>query len=159
MWTYRVEVRPCAAGDVRRLAALGIRESDGRESIKTCGLLADEALRRSAAASHLAAAIFTDGNIVALLGVGSALHNFTVVGIPWLVAHEDFARRETAAVMGRICRRFCDCWFRAFGRLMNVADPDNEASMRFLQRMGFSVMRNSRYTGPGGDSLAVFWRI
>lgn len=157
MSTFKVEVRRFRAGDDAELLRRGVRESDRKESFKVSGLSVAESLPPTLGLSLVSGSVFVDGAIVCLFGVGS--HGpLSDTGMPWLIAHEDFERRETAPVMMRISRRMVRQWLTVFPRLENLADPENRASLRYLSGLGFTFDRSDPAFGPHGHELVRFWR-
>ena len=157
MSTCKVDVRPAAPGDAEALLARGLRPSDEREAWKVAGIPPGPALRLTLAGSDMAASIFVDEVIVAMLGVCSS-GVLTGTGAPWLLAHADFERRETAVCMGRISRRFINQWLTVFDRLENYADPEHEKSLGYLQWLGFNFDWDHPARGPLGHKIIRFWR-
>lgn len=152
-----VKVRPAASGDAEALLARGLRPADEREAWKVAGLPPDVALRLTLDGSDMAAAILVDNIIVALFGVCS-LGALTGTAAPWLLAHTDFERPETAVCMGRISRRFITHWLSVFGRLENYADPEHEKALVYLRWLGFNFDWDHPARGPLGHELIRFWR-
>ena len=151
------ELRRFAPGDDEALIARGLRGSDDAECFKTGGLTAAEALRYSVRGSDLAAGMWIHGKIAAVCGVASpgALAD---VGAPWLLAHDDFERADTATAAARASLRLVECWAKEYGRLQNVADPQHTKALRFLDFLGFHFDWGQPVTGPFGHQLVRFWR-
>jgi hypothetical protein len=157
MSIFKVEARRLEAGDAERLFARGIRDADRREAQRISGQSAEAAAAASVAASDAVGMLWVDDLPVALFGVAPA-GLVGRAGVPWLTAHPDFERRETAAVIFRLSRRFIDCWLAAYGVLENVADPENRVVCRFLRHLGFSFDWSNPVRGPFGHQLVRFVR-
>ena len=158
MLTYRVEVKRAHARDAEALLERGLRAADERELWRVSGITPADALQRSMELSHVEAGIFVNDVIVALLGVGSMEGDCEKTGLPWLMGHDDFERKETAVSMLRISKRFVECWATEFRRLCNLADPEHAKSMRYLEWLGFVIEWDKPLFGPFGDRLVYFWR-
>jgi hypothetical protein len=79
-------------------------------------------------------------------------------GVPWLLAHADFERRETAVTLMRLSRRFIERWLKVFGSLENVADPEHRVSLKYLTDLGFTFDWGRMVSGPLGHPLVPFRR-
>ena len=91
-------------------------------------------------------------------GIFPAEERKKTAAAPWLLAHADFERRETAICMGRLSRRFIEHWLTVFGRLENYADPEHEKSLQYLRWLGFNFDWEQPVRGPLGHELVRFWR-
>jgi hypothetical protein len=153
----RVEAKRLRTGDAERLFARGLRDADRREARRISGMSAEEAAANSVAASDAAGMLWVDGLPVALFGVARA-GLVGRAGVPWLTAHPDFERRETAVVMFRLSRKFIECWLREYGVLENIADPENRVVCRYLRHLGFVFDWSNPVRGPFGHRLVRFVR-
>ena len=158
MSIFRVDVRPATADDAKALLERGLRREDVLEGLRVSGLPAEDLMVESMSRSHTVVGIFVDGLIVALLGVASEKVEEGLLGIPWLVAHRDFERPETAVPMLRISKRFIDGWREEFGKLGNVLDPEHEKAVRYVEWLGFRFEWDRPLAGPCGDRIVFFWR-
>ncbi|MDR2161634.1 MAG: hypothetical protein LBO77_05800 [Desulfovibrio sp.] len=153
----RIAVIPCRPEHAKELLGRGLRPADAAEIWKIRALPPDKGLEEALAASLLAVTVTADGKVAALCGVAekSALSG---AGVPWLLAHADFERRETAVTLLRLSRKFIDHWLRIFGRLENMADPEHLVSLKYLENLGFTLEWGRMISGPLGHPLVPFWR-
>ncbi len=150
----RVDVRPFTPGDDAELLERGLRPCDIREAMKVAGLSPARAVGISIINSDFVDTVRLDGKVAALLGAGGGWGG---IGIPWLLAHQDFEHPAAAVPMARLVRRRMDRWVNVYGRLENYADPEHAAALRLLTWMGFRLMP-SKIKGAFGDELVYFWR-
>lgn len=160
MLTYRVETLPAGAPDVKTLVGRGLREADRRELLRLSGLPFErDTILQSVFSSRDVTGIFVDDEIAALYGVAPLQEEKSrCVGMPWLVAHDDFERKETAVPMMRISRRGIEKWLGEFDLLMNLVDPEHLKAVAYLKRLGFTLEFDAPVAGPLGDRLIPFWR-
>ena len=95
--------------------------------------------------------------VIAICGIG-ATGVLSGIGRPWFVAHDDFEHPTLAPVLARISRRFIDCWLQRFTRLENLADPEHERAVRYLEWLGFRFDWHKLVRGPFGHPLVRFWQ-
>ena len=160
MSTYRVEIVPTRAGDAERLLERGLREADVLEVWRIGGVSPEDALLDSLKDADLAATFLRDGEVVGICGVCSLQRSYLTapVGVPWLLACDEFESPDTAIAMARISRRFIDHWHKIYGRLENIADPLHLKSLPYLHWLGFNFDWDNPLRGPMGDTLVRFWR-
>jgi hypothetical protein len=153
----RITITPCLPEHCGELLRRGLRPTDAAELWKVRALTPEKALPEAVENSLLALTLLIDGQATALFGVAekSALSG---AGVPWLVAHADFERRETAVPLMRLSRRFIDHWLKTFGRLENVADPEHRVSLKYLTNLGFTLDWGGMIPGPLGHPLIPFRR-
>jgi len=138
---------PAGAGAVDELAA-ALHPGDAAE-LAAAGLAGVAA---AVAGAELSALRLADGRLVCLFGC--ARHPDGTSGIPWMLCTTALAsvpRRAMAEVSIAVAER----WRREYPRLTNLVHRSNARAIRFIQWLGFTVLR--RPCGPGGEFFLFGW--
>lgn len=132
----KVIFRPVESGDVGYIAA-HLREADRQEIAATrpnadpADVIANAVLR----SSHTWVA--ANGSPIAIFGV-APVSLLGSIGSPWLLATDEaFKHPRTLVVAGR---RYISTMRALYSKLFNYVDARNDKSIRWLRRIGFTVL-------------------
>lgn len=101
----------------------------------------------SIAASRIGYAAYADGVLSAIFGATDGPGG---VGVPWLLATDELARRWVPFV--KLSKGFIDEMKGAYDVLENHAHVGNLASIRWLKRNGFT------FDEPVGELVRFWWK-
>lgn len=134
-----VELLPATPAAARTVAQ-HLRQADLHELQAAHGVAVDsarlllQALRMSGASARMAV---LGGRPIALFGCARAGTLLGGFGVPWLLGTDDCLRQGRALVrLGRLQVRD---WHATHGVLRNWVDARNVVSIRWLQRLGFTL--------------------
>lgn len=136
----RLTFRPSKLRDAR-IIARDMREID-RLECACFGRSPEEALRLGYLGSLMCVTAVIDGRPVAMIGV-SPESMIDRIGRPWLLASEEAMRATFAWIVSGPA--LIDQMHEHFPRLLNYVHTDNEASIRWLERIGFCVEPELRH--------------
>lgn len=77
-------------------------------------------------------------------------------GVPWMLASEAMARRGGA--LTATARRYLALMHVRYPFLANYVDARHMASIRWLKRLGFTVVDRPMPAGPYGMPFHSFWK-
>lgn len=130
-----VQITPAGPADIDELAA-ALRPADAAE-IAAYGLAdAREALHASLRASTLAWAARVDGHLAAVLGL-APLSMMSDTGAPWMMGTALLDKHSRILV--RLTPQYIRRMRSHTPHLVNVVHAENATSVRWLQRLGFTL--------------------
>lgn len=141
-WTARagVVVRRAWPWDAEELAPR-LRDADLREIAQGSGRLPLTVCREGVEKSELAYALIVEGQCEAIFGVRrNTARSFGVIwllGSPWLSEHP--------RVLYEGARKFLPILLAGFDTVGNMISNEQEAYIRFLDRLGFSFQSHPEY--------------
>lgn len=133
---------------------MNLRTADRRELEAAHGPDIGPVIDRALAASVDAWAATASGRLLALFGV-APIDLLAGLGAPWLLGTDGLDRRARDLV--RIGRAYVAAVRDSFPCLVNFVDARNAASIRWLQRIGFSVAAEPQPLGRNGEAFRRFW--
>lgn len=138
-------VRQATLDDAIKIAPM-LREQDRREVLAASGEMPEAVLPRSfgdiAADGDVIFAETTDGDPILIAGVRETQPR---IGAIWMIGTpllEDYAFRYA-----RSARRKTNEWHKRWPLLWNMAWADNDLHVRWLQFMGFTLLRRVEHRG------------
>lgn len=129
-----------------------MRVADVLESRESCGMPPLEALTKSVRDSDFAACIIVNGKPEGILG-------FVAEGLgatAWLLGTDALSSIPRQMVVEG--RRITDEWTRYFPVLCNFVASHNDASIRWLKAIGFSVADAPTAYGVHRSPFLFFWK-
>ena len=107
-----------------------------------------QVLAHGVAKSTWACTAAVGGVPAAIFGVAPLSPNLLdPTGVPWLLGTDLVPQHQRA--LARLAPRYITEMLRAYPRLMNVVHARNTVSLRWLERMGFSIHPPHRHKGTG----------
>lgn len=143
-----VEFAP-ATPDAVRAVARNLRPADLAEIQAVHGREVDPALllRMSVQVSVEPLVAMAGGQPIAVLGCAPSGTLLAGFGSPWLLGTPASAGHPRAFVSAG--RRLCGQWLARHGLLLNRVDARNTASLRWLERIGFTIHKPTPYGAEG----------
>jgi hypothetical protein len=136
---YNVEVRPATAEDIQHVST-HLREGDRAEIWASHRRQPEELPQICSGVETWAGA--ADGVAFCLFGCNPE----GMIGVPWLLATDDIRFHSVGFL--RASRVLCAEWLTRYGTLSNLVHARNDASILWLQWLGFafpaSVMLNGQ---------------
>ena len=126
-----------------------LRESD-RVEVQAVAIDLEACLRASIEASEICMVAERQGRGVILLGCVPAPDG---AGIPWLLATDEV--RPFPGALTAIGKRYVALFLERWPRLINAVDERNTVSIRWLQRLGFTIGEPQPF-GLAGEPFRVF---
>lgn len=77
-------------------------------------------------------------------------------GVPWMLASNAMSRRGGS--LTATARRYLDLMHARYPFLANYVDARHAASIRWLKRLGFTVVERPLPAGPYGLPFHSFWK-
>ena len=133
-----------AQGAYADIMAPHIRQADRDEIAALTLKKPEEALRMAVESSSISWAGFVGSKIVCLFGVGPYLEG---VGMPWLIGTDALELNSKSFL--RQCVGFIKQMHEAYPVLENYVDVRNEASIRWLKWLGFTICDPGPYGVQG----------
>lgn len=133
-----VNVRSTYPGDIAELIVL-MRESDRRELRAAHGDRSPHDIVREAygLTPQPKTARTDDGHMLALFGVVPVGPILTAVGAPWMLATQRLDRYPSKLMS--ISRDYIAMMHERYPVMINYVDARNNASIRYLKRLGFTI--------------------
>lgn len=150
----KVSFRPLQYGDVAHLAR-HLRPADRAEIEAQHGVgvsMFDIIARAVLVSSHCWVAADTGDKPVAIFGV-APVSLLSGIGSPWMLATPEAERHPRTLVTGG--RRYLSRMRTSYSSLFNYVDARNEQSIRWLSRLGFSILPAAPY-GLQGEPFHRF---
>lgn len=149
-----IVTRPPRPADLEHVAA-NIRPMDRREceEINQCDPL--EGMRESVERSPWSAAVISRDELICIVGVAPHSNDLlSGCGMPWLIGIDGIEAhpRAFAVLTGPVIRRM----EQEYPRLSNVVHSENELSIRWLERAGFTLGEPERV---GRAMCLRFWKV
>lgn len=144
-----ITIRPATRADAEFIA-FNLRPSDRAEVEASAKQSPQEALVRSFEASRECFVAVADGDPVAIFGVGLVGD----VAVPWMLG-TPVMRRYPVEVLRR-AKAYVRRWLAEHRVLVNFVDARNKTSIRFLTRLGFTILPPQPH-GPYGMPFHFFY--
>lgn len=129
-----INIIPSEPKHIRMMAEF-LRDADKRE-IEAIGLSAYQGVRRSVRGSLIAKAIFVDGELAALFGVGGNI--LGDIGEPWLVT-SPACEKVSPLLFVKVYQKEVLKMLRLFPCLANYVDASYSKAIKLLENSGFKV--------------------
>lgn len=133
-----------------------LREADRLEVQALTGLPPEIALREALAASGAPLVAHVDGGIAGIFGVEPVI-GFPEVGVVWFVGSDAVSRH--AVEFQRLSRSWLVGAHRRHPLLTNRVDARNELHIRWLRRMGFSLVQRIEHWGAERRPFIEFAKL
>lgn len=146
-----VEVVPAAHEHIALLSPV-VRAADVAELQAAAHVTPEECMALGLRISTRAWTGFVDGQPCCMWGV-SPVSVVGGIGAPWMVTTTHLERHEMAFL--RRCRRYLVEMVRQYRHLVNYVDARNEAAIRWLTWLGFTMHDPAPY-GPDGVAFRRF---
>jgi hypothetical protein len=144
--------RPTLA-DAEALACT-LRQAD-LDELAAAGVSPSDALRTGVERSTLAAAVWDDEGLVALLGVAPLVESVLApVGAPWMLGTDRVSKHARALVA--VGPAYTRAMLDAYPRLMNVVHAKNTLHVRWLRRLGFRFRPHAIAAPKTGEPFLIF---
>lgn len=125
-------IRPATIEDAFTLAPR-LRSADRVELEAQGHKYMDVVLAESIAMSQECLAFELDGQVHAVFGVVDA----GKYGVPWMLGSDELFNHRKALLC--LPSDYVPRWLKQYGFLMNMVHADNHRSIRWLQRIGFTI--------------------